>query len=142
MNVAKLESLSQELDYQKKTFGGLQHRAALGVASYQAACRKYARMDLNINKVKHTIGAIQVAVQSIQTQVEHMQGGLRFAHSHYPFYTLMNNLKTKKNFILVKACPLCQDWFHANDIIVASCGHTYHLFCLFSHLQNSSCTCS
>jgi hypothetical protein len=53
MNVAKLKNLSQELDYQKKTFGGLQHRAALGVTSYQAACRKYAGIDLNINKVEH-----------------------------------------------------------------------------------------
>jgi hypothetical protein len=63
-----------------------------------------------------------------------MQGGLGFAHSHYPSYTLMNNLKTKKNFILVKTCPLDQDWFHANDIIVASCGHTNYSFYLFSHL--------
>jgi hypothetical protein len=34
----------------------------------------------------------------------------------------------------MKACSLCQEWFHANDIAVASYGHTYHPFCLFSHL--------
>jgi len=36
---------------------------------------------------------------------------------------------------LIKACPICFEWFIANDIVFAFCGHTYHPFFLFTHLQ-------
>jgi hypothetical protein len=58
MNVTKLNCPNQKLDYQKKTFGRLQHRATLGVASYHATCKKYAGIDSDISKAKHTIGVV------------------------------------------------------------------------------------
>jgi hypothetical protein len=43
--------------------------------------------------------------------------------------------KHDRNVILIKTCPICFKWFTTNDIVVASCGHMYHPFCLFTHLQ-------
>ncbi len=45
--------------------------------------------------------------------------------------------KHDKRVILIKACSICFEWFTTNDIVVTSCGHMYHLFCLFIHLQTS-----
>ncbi len=47
-------------------------------------------------------------------------------------------VEDQRSFI-IKACPLCHEWFHANDIVVASCGYTYHPFFFFFHLYNSTC---
>ena len=41
-------------------------------------------------------------------------------------------------FITIKACSICEEWFPNTNIVVASCGLTYHPFCLFSHLQKST----
>ncbi len=35
-----------------------------------------------------------------------------------------------KSTIFVNECPICAQWFPSNDIIVASCGHTYHVSCI------------
>ena len=40
-------------------------------------------------------------------------------------------------FITIKACPICEEWFHYKYILIAFYGHTYHPFYLFSHLQKS-----
>ncbi len=57
--------------------------------------------------------------------------GLDCPHSLY----LLSTLEHDRSVILIKACPIFFEWFTTNDIVVASCGHTYHLFCLFTHLQ-------
>jgi hypothetical protein len=47
----------------------------------------------------------------------------------------LSTLEHDRSVILIKACPICFEWFTTNDIVVASYGHTYHPFCLFTHLQ-------
>jgi hypothetical protein len=42
-----------------------------------------------------------------------------------------------KRVILIKVYSICFEWFTSNDIVVVFCGHMYHLFCLFTHLQTS-----
>jgi hypothetical protein len=78
-------------------------------------------------------------MESIQNHLEHIN--LRFGVCTFPLPIVHLNKQAKdsRSLILVKAFPLCQEWFHANDIIVASCGHTYHPFCLFSYIKNSTC---
>ena len=39
----------------------------------------------------------------------------------------------KNTLVYVENCPLCGEGFHCNDIVVSSCGHTYHPFCMSSH---------
>jgi len=63
-----------------------------------------------------------------------MQGGFGICTFSLPIMHSNEQFEDQKSFILMKACPLCQDWFLTNDIIVASCGHIYHSFCLCSHL--------
>jgi hypothetical protein len=35
-----------------------------------------------------------------------------------------------KSTIVINECPICAQWFMSNDIIVASCDHTYHVYCI------------
>ena len=44
----------------------------------------------------------------------------------------------KNNLVYVEDCPLCGESFHCNDIVVSSCGHTYHPFCMSSHSLKSN----
>ncbi len=42
---------------------------------------------------------------------------------------------TKLQSIRVTLCPICNHRFHCKDIIVASCGCTYHAWCLGFHMK-------
>jgi hypothetical protein len=35
-----------------------------------------------------------------------------------------------KSTFVVNECHVCAQWFLNNDILVASCGHMYHVFCM------------
>jgi len=44
-----------------------------------------------------------------------------------------------KNIVVyVENCPLCGEGFHCNDIVVSSCGQTYHSFCMRCHSSKSN----
>lgn len=40
--------------------------------------------------------------------------------------------------VSVSSCPLCCNGYHCNNWTPASCGHTYHPVCLFTHITTSS----
>ena len=44
----------------------------------------------------------------------------------------------KNTLVYVENCPLCGEGFHCNDIVVSSCGHTYHPFCMNNHSSKSN----
>ncbi len=44
-------------------------------------------------------------------------------------------------YIQIKPCGFCVRGFHCNDIVVTSCRHTFHTFCLSEMLKdNNSCS--
>ena len=42
---------------------------------------------------------------------------------------------SRSRIITVTECLLCHEHFDSNDICVASCGHCYHLWCLYLHFS-------
>jgi hypothetical protein len=44
-------------------------------------------------------------------------------------------LAGKLNSITVMACPICGFFYEDNDIVVMSCGCTYHPFCLVMYIM-------
>ena len=44
----------------------------------------------------------------------------------------------KYPIVYVENCPVCGEGFHCNDVVVSSCGHTYHPFCMTSHSMKSN----
>jgi hypothetical protein len=61
--------------------------------------------------------------------------------SHLMFSTLkpiphhLTYALTKPKSITITFCPICNCRFHCKDIIVASCGCTYHTWCLGFHMK-------
>ena len=54
--------------------------------------------------------------------------------------TLIQRPKDLENnsLVYIENCPLCGEGFHCNDIVVSSCGHTYHPFYMSSHSSKSN----
>lgn len=62
----------------------------------------------------------------------------RFYCMPLPIVQPFNPNEDQLSFLIIKAYPICHEWYHYHNIIVASCGHTYHCFCFFSHFQGST----
>ncbi len=125
LHLDKLNGLNHEVDYHTKVVGGLDQHAQLGVSSYHNTCKEYEDINSNITKAEQALVAIQDILESVQNQVVHMHLRFRICIFPLPIVHASEQAKDRRSFI-IKACPLCQEWFHANDIVVA--------YCLFSHI--------
>ncbi len=49
-----------------------------------------------------------------------------------------------RTFIIVKPCGFCNQGFHCMHVVVTSCKHTFHPFCLGVMLKESNkcCVCN
>jgi len=45
------------------------------------------------------------------------------------------------NAIIIKACLICSSFYVCNNILVLSCGYTYHQFCAGLHLKSKATHC-
>jgi hypothetical protein len=50
-------------------------------------------------------------------------------------------LKGDSHLVLVINCPMCGLYYVCNNIVVASCGCIYHLFCMAIHLESKTIVC-
>jgi hypothetical protein len=49
---------------------------------------------------------------------------------------ILNNIPARRlSSIIVMACPICDFFNEDNDIVVMSCGCTYHPFCLIMYIM-------
>jgi hypothetical protein len=77
---------------------------------------------------------------AISTQLQEMQMGGGMSIWPKPILHPSRPPCDVANMITIKACGLCQWWYHCYDIAVTSCLHTYHLTCLGEHLKtNNNC---
>jgi hypothetical protein len=44
-----------------------------------------------------------------------------------------------KSTFVVNECPICAQWFFNSDILVANCGHMYHVFCMAYYANSHPC---
>jgi hypothetical protein len=47
-------------------------------------------------------------------------------------------------FVIMKPCGICNQGFHCMDVVVTSCKHTFHPFCLSVMIKESNrcCVCN
>ncbi len=124
------------MEYHQKSVVALEQRARLGKSLYQTTCKDYEVLEADISKALQTVDHVELIIKQVQ-QLEHMHLGFGLSTFLVPIVHPCKHEKHDRNVILIKTCPICFEWFIANNIVVASCGHTYHPFCLFTHLQTS-----
>ncbi len=109
LHLDKLDGLSHEVDYHTKVVEGLDQCAQLGISSYHNTCKEYEDIDSDITEVEQTLVAIQAIVENVQNQIEYMH--LRFGVCIFPLPILHPSQQgeDQRSFILVKACPSCQE---------------------------------
>jgi hypothetical protein len=97
-------------------------------------------------KKKSKIGEIELEVTMLQELLRRMQEGGGFAlhplsmlHDlHYKLKPITINCFGTFTFT-IDECLVCAQWFPSNDIFVASCGHTYDVYCMAYYGASHPC---
>jgi hypothetical protein len=133
-----LQTIVRDVEYHpKKSVVALEQKARLGKYLYQTICKDCEILEVDISKALQTLDHVELVIKQVQQQLEHMHLGFGLSTFLVPIVHLCKHDDHDRSVILIKACPICFEWFTTSDIVVASCGHTYNHFCLFTHLQTS-----
>jgi len=120
------------VEYNQKSVVALEQKVRLRKSLYQITCKDYEVLGANISKALQIVDHVELVIKQVQRQLEHMHLGFGLSTFLVLIVHLCNHEEHDISVILIKACPICFEWFTTNDIVVTSCGHTYHPFCLFT----------
>ncbi len=74
-------------------------------------------------------------------QINVMSNGVSVIATPLPLKNLKSMFVGSPNAIIVKAYPICSSFYACNNIMVLSCGCTYHQFCVSLHLESKATHC-
>jgi hypothetical protein len=130
--VAALKVAQGTLDTSKK-------RAFQGEVLCQDAEEDLIKLEAQIKEAQDDIVALEKQERVVREQIELMLqgGGLSCwpKPTMHPLCPLNDDVVTH---IQVRPCGFCKQWYHCSDIVVTSCKHTFHPFCLAASLRNSN----
>jgi hypothetical protein len=111
---------------------------------YQEVNDECHLIQYELEKVLNNHQDLNRKKECIQNQIEIMKMGGGF--SFWPNPILHSNQPKKEgghNVIVIKPCGYCNKWYLAKDIVIISCEHTFHPFCLVTMLEhpNKCCLC-
>jgi hypothetical protein len=114
-------------------------RAVQGDVLVQETEEDLARIQARILETGKDTVALERQESAVQLQLGLMAkgGGL----SLWPKPTLHPLCPRDDDFlpqIQLRPCGYCKQWFHCFDVVVTSCKHTFHPFCLAESLRSSN----
>jgi hypothetical protein len=74
---------------------------------------------------------LQIELENIQLQWDKMKIGENMTFKPKPIMHFEKSVDDNgRTFIIVKPCGFCNNGSHCMDVVVVSCKHTFHPFCL------------
>ena len=132
----KFNDIEREINFHQKKVDGYQVRVKTSEDLYHKTSENFKNFDARIFKSKEILTHCTSNYNSFPIQLGNMKGCGAFVINK-PILKSCKSDDSFQGFITIKACPICEDWFPCKNIVVAFYRHTYHPFCLFSHLQKS-----
>jgi hypothetical protein len=85
--------------------------------------------------------AIKKEEAAITSQLQQIIEGGRMSFWPKPIIHLEQPNEDETNFLIIRPCGFCGGSFHCYDIVVTSCKHTFHPFCLGAMLSDGQECC-
>ncbi len=102
---------------------------------------KLKDVPTQLKKLTFQIYRNEVWTEGLVKQIYNMRNGVGV----HAFPLLIKNPTSmtigSSNVILVEACLIYLCFFSCNNILVLSCGYTYHPFCVGLHLESKATHC-
>lgn len=132
LNAVKVERdyTGRKLEIAKFSFEENQRRAVQGEEAYQNAEIDLWKANSDFKAVQREITDMSRQRDAIQEQICSMNtgGGV----STWPRPVLNTNTPEDDTHLELQPCSFCNKFFSTFDIVVASCRHMYHPFCIAS----------
>jgi hypothetical protein len=97
---------------------------------------------MELQTLDHRLGISNVWIDGLVHQIQLMTYGNGMITTPFPIENPITPLVGNLKLVLVTNCLICGFYYACKNIVVASCGYTYHLFCMAIYMENKShCFC-
>jgi hypothetical protein len=76
--------------------------------------------------------------KGLAKQINLMSNGANVTTTPLPLKNPKSMFVGSSCAIIIKACPICSSFYVCNNIMVLSCGYTYHQFCVGLHFESKA----
>jgi len=106
-----------------------------GKKDHEVVFQKLANIAIKLDVLDHQVDHSKIWIQGLVHQVQLMSNGSKVTIAPLLVKSPNNILTRRLSSITVMACPICDFFNENNDIIMMSCGCTYHPFCLIMYIM-------
>jgi hypothetical protein len=92
-------------------------------------------VPVQLEVLKFQIMCNVLCAKGLAKQINLMSNGANVITTPLPMKNLKSMSTVSLSVIIVKACPICSSFYVCNNILMLSCGCTYHQFCVGLHLE-------
>ncbi len=130
-----------DFENQQSITSTLNLKVDLKETKYHETLNMFHNHDTKIQQVSKAIVIAQQQQACMQThQSVSLKGQSLHLHPSFlncPILHLAKNV-VEQNNLLINKCPCCFMWYNCLNIVVVSCGHTYHPWCLATYPFNAN----
>ena len=134
----RVADLQQQLLCEERNSRQTRLKLEATVADYERCHEGMQVFKKRFDSLLQSQSCTEKFIATVSEYLARLKAGVLDSFRPTPIVRLKDYEKT--NIVYVENCPLCGEHFHCNDIVVASCGHCYHPFCI-SSLCSKSRTC-
>ena len=136
-------ALQRELEKLETLHDDKRLLAIQGDALLEQAENESLELDIQVERAKQDVVAIRKEEAVVTSQLQQMVDGGGMSFWPKPIIHPEQPNEDETNFLIIRPCGFCGGSFHCYDIVVTSCKHTFHPFCLGAMLSDGQecCVC-
>lgn len=134
-------ALQNELDKLATLHEDKHNLAMQGAILLDQAQNDSLELETEVGKAKEEVAGIKKEETVVTMQLQHMKDGSGMSFWPKPIIHPERPSADETTVIILRPCGFCNGSFHCYDIVVTSCKHTFHPFCLGAMLADSQKCC-
>jgi hypothetical protein len=99
-------------------------------------------LTIEVKLFDHEANRNKIWIKVLLHQIHLMSNDVGVSSTPLPIDNLTTMLPRSLGMIFVEPCPICGLYFFYNNIIVSSCGCTYHPFCMGLYMEIDATHCA
>jgi hypothetical protein len=111
------------------------------VDEYARVSTKFKDLTVQLEKLNFQIYCNEVWIEGLMKQIYDMCNGVGVHAFPLPINNPTSMTIGSSNVIFVEVCPIYLCFCSCNNVLVLSCGCTYHPFCVGLHLESKATHC-
>jgi hypothetical protein len=137
-STGELPYLEKQIEIRMIIIGLFSSKVEEGEVELEATTKEFQKFKKDLQFLTHRVSSSKVWIDGLVHQIQLMAHRNGIINTPLPIENPKNMLVAQFGNFWVTPCPIYGLFYACNNILVSSCGCTYHHFCMDVHLETKA----